>query len=103
MNKLYTLLLTVLMALAGSANTWAGTEDFSGKILSVGSTISSLETGKWYLLYNQSTKRYIVEGSDNTIGLTTTSPNGLDAEENLGYLIQLESTDTEGVFYLKTA
>ncbi|MGN0233985.1 MAG: M60 family metallopeptidase [Bacteroidaceae bacterium] len=102
MNKLYTMLLTVLMALAGSANIWADTEDFSGKILSVGSTITSLETGKWYLLYNQSTKRYVLEGSDNTLGLTTTSPNGSEAADNLGYLIQLENTDEEGKFYLKT-
>lgn len=97
------MLLTVLMALTGSASIWAGTEEFSGKILSVGSTITNLETGKWYLLYNQSTKRYVLEESGNTLGLTTTSPNGFDASENLGYLVQLESTDTEGVYYLKTA
>lgn len=103
MNKLYTILLTVLMALTGSVHTWAGDEDFSGKILSVGSTATSLETGKWYYLYNQSTGRYVYEGSDNTLSLTATNPNGLEAATNRGYLVQLESAGEDGKYYLKTA
>lgn len=103
MNKLYTTLLTVLMLLAGSVHTWADAEDYTGKILSVGSTAASLETGKWYFLYNQGTGRYSCEGSDNTLSLTATSPNGLEAASNLGYLVQLESTGEDGKYYLKTA
>ena len=100
MNKLYTILLTVLMALASTARTWAEDGDFSGKILSVGSTITSLETGKWYYLYNQATGRYVTEGSGNTLGLTATSPSGLEADS---YLVRLESAGEDGKYYLQTA
>lgn len=85
MNKFYTFLLTVLMALSSTAHIWASDEDFSGKILSLGSAATSLETGKWYYLYNQSTGHYVVEGSGNTLTLSATSPNGLEAISNLGY------------------
>ena len=103
MNKLYTLLLTMLLALAGTVHTWAETEDFSGKVLSMGNTVTSLETGKWYFISCTGTGRFIREGNNNTLGLTTTSPHGLEADSNLGYLVQLESTDTEDKYYLKTA
>lgn len=103
MNKLYTILLTVLMALAGSVHTWADAEDYSGKILSVGNTATSLEAGKWYFLYNLSTGRYVHEGEGNTLSLTATSPNGLEATDNLGYLVQLESAGEDNRYYLKTA
>lgn len=103
MNKFYTFLLTVLMALSSTAHIWASDEDFSGKILSLGSAATSLETGKWYYLYNQSTGHYVVEGSGNTLTLSATSPNGLEAISNLGYLVQLESAGEDGKYYLKTA
>ena len=103
MNKLYTLLLTMLLALAGTVHTWAETEDFSGKVLSMGNTVTSLETGKWYFISCTGTGRFIRESNNNTLSLTTTTPHGLEAESNLGYLVQLESTDTEGKYYLKTA
>ena len=48
MNKLYTILLTMLLALTGSVRAWADSDEFSGKILSLGNLATSLETGKWY-------------------------------------------------------
>ena len=103
MNKLCTFLLTLLMALSSTAHIWASDEDFSGKILSLGSAAASLETGKWYYLSNHSSGRYVTEGRGNTLTLSATSPNGLEATSNLGYLVQLESAGEDGKYYLKTA
>ena len=103
MNKLYTILLTMLLALTGSVRAWADSDEFSGKILSLGNLATSLETGKWYFLSNNGTGRFVCEGKDNTLSMTSTSPSGLDAADALGYLVQLESTGAEGKYYLKTA
>ena len=43
MNKLYTILLTMLLALTGSVRAWADSDEFSGKILSLGNLATSLE------------------------------------------------------------
>lgn len=91
MNKLYTILLTMLLALTGSVRAWADSDEFSGKILSLGNLATSLETGKWYFLSNNGTGRFVCEGKDNTLSMTSTSPSGLDAADALGYLVQLET------------
>lgn len=81
---------------------WAQTEEFAGKIINLGSNATTLETGKWYVLFNAATSSYVVEGAGNTLGVSTTSPNKSDAVSNAGYLVQIEETGTEGRYYLKT-
>ena len=93
------LLLTILFSVLPAK---AISQDWEGKIMSVGETATTLQTEKWYVLYNASTLSYAKEGSGNTLAATTTSPNGLDASSGAGYLIQLESTGEEGKYYLKT-
>lgn len=102
MKKIYTFLLIVATMLTMSAHIQASAEEFTGKILSIGNTVTSLEAGKWYFLCNQSTGRYVCEGSDNTLGLSSDTPNGLEASANLGYLVQLESAGENGKYYLKS-
>ena len=82
---------------------WAQ-NDFSGKIINVGAAAETLEIGQWYVLYNASTLSYVKEGSGNSLGLTTSTPNGTDAQSNVGYLVQLEAIDVEAnKYYLKSA
>ncbi|MBO4839667.1 MAG: M60 family metallopeptidase [Bacteroidaceae bacterium] len=80
----------------------AQSQEWEGKILSVGENVTTLQTGEWYFLYNPSTLSYTKEGTGNTLGPTTISPNGLDASSGAGYLVQLEATETEGKYYLKS-
>ena len=94
--------LASLLAMCTFSPLYAQTEDFAGKVISLGGNATTLEAGQWYVLYNGSTSSYVVEGSNNTLGVSTTSPNGANATSNAGYLIQLEATETEGRYYLKT-
>ena len=94
--------LASLLAMCSFSPLYAQTEDFAGKVISLGGNATTLEAGQWYVLYNGSTSSYVVEGSNNTLGVSTTSPNGANATSNAGYLIQLEATETEGRYYLKT-
>ena len=96
------LILASLFALLGATSAWAQTSDFAGKIITVGSAATTLETGKWYVLYNEATLSYTVENDGNKLGVTTTSPNGTDAAANAGYLIQLVETGTADRYYIKS-
>ena len=80
----------------------AQAEEFAGKIISLGGNATTLETGQWYVLFNGVTSSYVVEGENNTLGVSTSSPNNTDAQTNAGYLVQLEETGTEGQYYLKS-
>ena len=91
-----------LLVLCASAPLYAQAEDFAGKVISLGDNATTLETGQWYVLYNSSTSSFILEGADNTLGVSTTSPDGMEATPNAGYLIQLENGEEEGSYYLKT-
>ena len=91
-----------LLVLCANAPLYAQTEDFAGKVISLGANATTLETGQWYVLYNSSTSSFIQEGAGNTLGVSTTSPNGSEAASNAGYLIQLENGEAEGRYYLKT-
>ena len=96
MKKSFLLLLLTLTSIWSSSISFAqAPSDFSGKIFSVGSNVNNLETGKWYFLFNASVGRYVVEGEGNTLGVTATSPNRLNASSNLGYLVQLEAAEQE--------
>ena len=96
------LLFASLLALAGSAFAKAQESDFEGKIIKLGAAATTLQTGQWYVLYNAATDAYVLEGSGNTLGITTTSPDGADAASAAGYLVQLEETDKDGIYYLKS-
>ena len=95
-------ILSTICCLLAIACAWAQTDDFAGKIISLGSNATTLETGQWYVLFNASTSSYAVEGTGNTLGVSTSSPNNTDAQANAGYLVQLEETGTEGQYYLKS-
>lgn len=103
MKNSFKLILASLFAVLSTTLAWAQTSDLAGKIINVGSVATTLETGQWYVLYNVGTTAFVVEGSGNTLGVSTTSPNGTDAQSNAGYLVQLEETGTAGKYYLKTA
>ncbi|MBO7118879.1 MAG: M60 family metallopeptidase [Bacteroidaceae bacterium] len=96
------LLLASLIALLGTTSAWAQTSEFAGKIINVGSAATTLQTGQWYVLYNASTTAFTLEGEGNTLGVSTSTPNGADAESSLGYLVQLEETGTDGQYFLKS-
>jgi hypothetical protein len=80
----------------------AQSEELAGKIISVGQNVTSLQTAKWYVLYNASTTSYIREVTGNVLIITNIPPDGLDAVSGGGYLVQLESAGEEGKYYLKT-
>ena len=96
------LFLASLFAVFGTAFSQAQENELAGKIINVGNNATTLETGKWYVLYNANTSSYVLEGAGNTLGVSTTSPNNTDAQANAGYLVQLEATSTEGRYYLKS-
>ena len=98
MKKLY-LFFAMLLAFAGS-NTLKAIELPTG-IFALGNEATTLETGKWYFLLNHGTNRYVKEGSSYALNQTTTSPRGLDASSNAGYLVTLEEA-TDGKFFIKS-
>ena len=49
-KKLTFLFAAMLFTLTGLSPTWAQTNEFTGKIISVGENATTLEEGKWYLL-----------------------------------------------------
>ena len=100
--KQFFVTLFLLLAPCSLLQSWAQTSDFEGKIINLGGNATTLETGQWYVLYNGSTSSYIVEGAGNVLGVSTTSPNGTDAQSNAGYLVQLVETETENQYYLKS-
>jgi hypothetical protein len=99
-EKLFMLILSVFLLSALSLN--AQDQEWAGKILALGENATSLQTGKWYFLYNAYTQSYAKEETGNTLTATTVSPAGTDAESSLGYLVQLENADGEGKYYLKS-
>ena len=102
MKHLVKLFFASLFAMLGTLVVQAQPEEFAGKIINLGSNATTLEAGKWYVLFNVSTSSYVLEGAGNTLGLTTSSPNNTDAQTNAGYLVQLEETGTENQYYLKS-
>ena len=102
MKNYIKLLLASLFALLGTTSVQAQTSEFAGKIISLGSAATTLETGQWYVLYNIATNAFIVENESNTLGVTSTTPNGTDAQANAGYLVQLEEAGESGKYYLKS-
>ena len=101
MKKLLTSIM-MLLAPCFCLTSQAQTSELAGKIISVGSAATELETGVWYVLYNAATTSYALEGPGNTLGVTTQSPNGADAQSNAGYLVMLEETESSNKYYLKS-
>ena len=102
MKNLVKLYLASLLAILGTTVVQAQAEEFAGKIINLGNNATTLETGKWYVLFNASTSTYVVEGDGNTLGVTSSSPNNVDAQANAGYLVQLEENGNANQYYLKT-
>ena len=98
MSKLYsslTALIVMTMSLAVSA------QDLPTGVMALGDEVTTLEVGKWYLLYNHSTAKYVYENASLALKQGS-APTGLSVSGNEGYLFSLEATGTEGSFYLKT-
>lgn len=94
------LFISVLLALASFTVSFAG--EYAGKLYDVGSKATTIEAGKLYFMYNNSTKKFAYEGTDNLLHQGTT-PKAMDVESNLGYMFQLEtSADYEGKYFVKT-
>lgn len=94
--------LALLLAAFAGTPLQAQTDDFTGKTISLGGNSTTLETGQWYVLYNAATSSYVVEGKENALGVSSTTPNGTSATTNIGYLIQLEEAGAAGEYYLRT-
>ena len=95
-------LLSIICCLLSITFAQAQAEQFAGKIISLGSNATELETGQWYVLFNTATSAYVVDGPGNTLGVSTVSPNSTDAQSNAGYLVQLEETNNANQYYLKS-
>ncbi|MBQ8968661.1 MAG: M60 family metallopeptidase [Bacteroidaceae bacterium] len=97
MKKLY-LFFTLLLSLTGMSNAMA--QDMPTGLLDLGNAATTVETGKWYFLYNQGSGKFIQEDSNNALKQVA-SPKGKDATTGAGYLVKLE-TATDGKYYIKT-
>ena len=100
--KAKSLITLLLLQLLGMYTLQAQGQEWEGKILSIGESVTTLQTDKWYVLYNSSTSSYAKEEAENTLVATTTDPNGLDASTGAAYLVQLEAAGTQNKYYLKT-
>ncbi len=100
--KAKSLITLLLLQLLGMYTMQAQGQEWKGKILSIGESVTTLQTDKWYVLYNSSTSSYAKEEAENTLVATTTDPNGLDASTGAAYLVQLEAAGTQNKYYLKT-
>ena len=96
MKNSFKLFFAALFAVLGIIPALAQAEELAGKVINVGGSATALETGRWYVLYNEATASYAVEGAGNTLGVSTSSPSNTDAQGNAGYLVQLEEAGTEG-------
>lgn len=96
MKRLY-LFLVMLFAFVGQNSVKA--LDLPTGLFDVGEAATTVETGKWYFLYNEGTKKYIQENASNALKQVA-SPKGKDASTNAGYLVTLEAID--GKYYIKT-
>ena len=102
MKKRFTFALTaLLLTLIGVSPVWAQSEGLTGKILNVGATATTLEEGKWYLLYNMYSSSFAKEEVGNVLTVTTTNPNSTDAGTSAGYLVLLEKQE-DGRYLLKS-
>ncbi len=101
MKTFFRLVFASLFAILGASSVRAQTSEFDEKIISLGGAATSLETNRWYVIFNAATNAYIVEGPNNTLGVSTSSPNGTEATASAGYLVRLEEAD-DGKYYFKT-
>ena len=97
MKKLY-LFFAMLLSFVGIGNIMA--QDMPTGLFDVGDAVSTLETGKWYFLYNQGSGKYIQENAAGELKQVV-SPKGKDVASNAGYLVALEEA-ADGKYYIKT-
>lgn len=76
--------------------------EYAGQLFDIGSKATAIEVGKWYFLYNNSTKHYAFEGDDNLVHQGST-PRTLDADTHLGYMFRFElDSEHEGKYFVQT-
>ncbi len=107
MRRLKTFFLTLLLALVASsafATTW---ED--GKVIKIGEPVTEVQAGQWYALYSM-LGGWIYDANGGANGsraywLTDESnlTSGMVANDVKDYLLQLESSKTEGAYYIQYA
>ena len=97
MKRLY-LFLFLLLSLLGSNRLMA--IDLPSGVMGIGDAATTLETGKWYFLYNQGTQKYIRENTSKALKQAV-SPSGKPVSANEGYLVTLEEAGN-GNYYIKT-
>ena len=98
MKKLYFFFAMLFSLFFGGSHALA--LDLPTGILSLGDVATTLETGKWYYLYNQGTGKYIQESANGALNQVG-SPSGRDVSAGAGYLVTLEEA-TDGKYFLKT-
>ena len=100
MKKTISFLMLVCMMLSTQVS-FAGT--YTGKLYKVGSMVTTLETGKQYFLFSNATNkpRYAQENASGEVKLIE-DPTGMGVPTNLGLMFILETSATEGKYYIKT-
>lgn len=92
-------LLFALMLLSVTAAMAEAVAELGGKYIAIiGSAVSQVESGQWYLLRNNGRSAYVVKESD-ALRMRQASPAGT---KNYGYLFKIEATGKEGVYTIKT-
>ncbi len=105
---LYLLAATLVLSAVKTLPACAQLAELDGYTMTVGSTAAtSLETDKWYVLYNCGRSSYAYENSsdNNKLYGTLTAPgSGVDAYDaaNCKYLIRFVASGTEGQVYIQT-
>lgn len=101
MKRFLTSLLVALFAMCGATSLYAQDAELAGKILTVGSAVTTLEEGKWYLFRNTLTSAYVVETDGKKLVARSANPNNTSAEASAGYLMKLEKQE-DGRYLVKT-
>lgn len=93
------LVFTLLLALCGRSNLAA--QALPSGVFALGDAATTIETGKWYFLYNAGTTKFAQENASNALNQAD-SPVGVDASDGVGYLVALEQAPDNGSYYIKT-
>ncbi|MDE6634075.1 MAG: hypothetical protein K2J96_02290, partial [Bacteroidaceae bacterium] len=93
------LVFTLLLALCGRSNIAA--QALPTGVFALGDVATTIETGKWYFLYNAGTTKFAQENASKALNQAD-SPVGVDASEGIGYLVALEQAPDNGSYYIKT-
>ncbi len=102
MKKLHSLIFA-LLAIVGYANAAVDSSITGKTVESVGTAATTIETGTWYLLYNQARGCYVSEETNSILMRATgnfTAP--VSTDEKAGYMFQFVTTGTDNQYYIKS-